>query len=65
MENIEIELTDEEEKATHYCQDFCPIYQGITDYNTGLKRKHKIYCTPNMCKRIVNTYVLNMRENNI
>ncbi|MBQ4523507.1 MAG: hypothetical protein IJA10_11240 [Lachnospiraceae bacterium] len=53
-------LTEEEEKLTTYCEDFCPIYQAITDYN----RWHRptVSCPSVMCERIVESYVLNRRS---
>ena len=29
----EVILTEEEEKLTKYCEDFCPISNVITEYN--------------------------------
>ena len=29
----EVILTEEEEKLTRYCEDFCPISNAITEYN--------------------------------
>ena len=53
-------LTEEEEKLTKYCKDFCPIHYAIEQYNKG--NRHIISCSNEMCDRITNTFVLNLRE---
>jgi hypothetical protein len=52
-------LTENEEKITHYCEDFCPICNAIAEYN----RTHynNICCTTEMCNQIVQTYTSNKR----
>ena len=55
-------LTENEEKITHYCEDFCPICNAIAEYN----RTHynNIYCTTEMCEQIQKVYILNNRSQN-
>lgn len=52
-------LTKKEEKITTHCEDFCPIYQSLKEYNAT--NRHKICCPTEMCKRVTETYVLNQR----
>lgn len=53
-------LTEEEDKLTKYCKDFCPIYYAIEQYNKG--NTHIICCSNEMCDIITDTYILNLRE---
>ena len=53
-------LTEEEEKITTYCEDFCPIYDAIIQYNKGTK--HIIHCPSKMCEVITESYVLDRRD---
>lgn len=57
-------LTEDEEKITHYCEDFCPIYNAITEYNNT--HYNHIYCTTEteMCKQMQKVYILNNRTQN-
>lgn len=62
-ENISLEkliLTKKENKDTHYCENFCPIYESITQYNNS--HFHKIACPSRMCEVVTTSYVLNKRE---
>lgn len=59
----QIALTEQEEQLTQYCEDFCPIYGAITDYNTSYT--HKIFCPKEMCASITKAYILNKRETNL
>lgn len=56
----QVTLTEQEEKLTQYCEDFCPIYHAITNYNTS--HTHKIFCPKEMCNNITNAYILNRKE---
>ena len=58
MENLI--LTKEEESLTKNCEDFCPIYEAIRQYNAC--HTHKICCATTMCKNVTEAYVLNKRE---
>ena len=59
----DVKLTDEEDKLTKYCIDFCPIYHSIEEYNSHpYNREHHIMCTSEMCDVMQRTYILNRRE---
>lgn len=53
-------LTEEEEKITHYCEDFCPLYYAIEAFN----KKHFscIICSTEMCKKATNAFILDRRK---
>ena len=53
-------FTKEEEALTKSCEDFCPIYEAIRQYNNC--HTHNIYCATEMCKNISIAYALNRRE---
>ena len=53
-------LTEEEEKHTKYCEDFCPIHDAITQYNVC--NKQIVSCPSEMCEAITECYVLNRRD---
>lgn len=59
-------LTEEEEKLTKHCEDFCPIYQAIHDYNMASYKYDNMHtaisCTSEMCNKIIKVYVLRRRE---
>lgn len=55
-----MELTEKEDELTRYCEDFCPIYKAITDYN--MSHKPSIYCPTEMCERVTEAYVLYLRK---
>lgn len=48
-----------------YCEDYCPIYEAIRQYNNNNANTHKIYCTTDMCKNITDAYELNRRKDDI
>lgn len=52
-------LTEEEEKAVHYCENFCPVHYALMEYN-GCHRP-PIFCPSEMCERTTEAYVLYMR----
>ena len=43
-----------------YCNDFCPIANEITRYNRT--HPHGIFCTTDMCEKIMDAYILNRNE---
>ena len=49
-----------EDEITKYCEDFCPIYDSIKEYNES--NLHKIFCNTEFCKHITETYNLNRKE---
>ena len=53
-------LTEEEEKITHYCKDFCPLCYAIEEFN----RTHlsSIFCSTEMCKKATNAFILDRRK---
>ena len=55
-----VEFTEKEKELTRYCEDFCPIYQAITDYNNS--HRPIISCTSEMCEKMSEAYVLHLRE---
>lgn len=55
-----VELTKKEEKIIRYCEDFCPLYQSLCDYN--LYHRHTISCDTKMCEKVAEAYILNLRE---
>ena len=55
-------LTEEEEKRVKYCEDFCPIYDSIRDYNQ--RNNPPISCTSDMCTGIISSYILGKRASN-
>lgn len=54
------QITEKEEEITKYCEDFCPIYQALLNYN--ISHKHIICCGTDMCKKVEEAYILNFRE---
>ena len=56
-------LTKKEDKMTRYCENFCPIYRAITDYNNS--HAHIIFCSSDMCTNITRAYALNEREKEV
>ena len=48
-----------DKKEYCYCEDYCPIYQVIDNYNWS--HKEKIYCTEDMCLYLTETVRKNMR----
>lgn len=55
----ELILTKEEDESTRYCDDFCPIYDAIKQYNKN--HLHIIYCPEEMCDEVIKEYILNKR----
>ena len=55
-----LSLTKEDDENTKYCEDFCPIHDSIREYNAV--HEYKICCTTEMCKKIIEAYVLNLRK---
>lgn len=55
-----VELTKKEEDSTRYCEDFCPLYQALYDYN--LCHRYIISCDIKMCEKVKEAYILNLRE---
>lgn len=55
----EITLTEKEKKMTRYCEDFCPIYEPIRQFNCT--HNHRIFCNTEFCAHIINVYILNVR----
>lgn len=55
-----VELTKKEEESIRYCEDFCPLYQSLYDYN--LYHMYTISCDTKMCERVKEAYILNLRE---
>ena len=55
-----VEFTEKEKELTRYCDDFCPIYQAITDYNKS--HRPTISCASEMCEKITEAYVLHLRK---
>ena len=53
-------LTEDEDKITHYCEDFCPIYYKIKEYNRN--HEYNILCPNEMCDRITSAYIMNRRK---
>lgn len=53
-------LTEEEEKITHYCEDFCPLYEAIRDFNRN--KFSTITCATEMCTNVVNAFILDRRQ---
>lgn len=43
-----------------YCDDFCPIAYSIRKYNR--LHPHNIYCSTEMCEKIMDAYILNRNE---
>lgn len=43
-----------------YCDDYCPIAYSIRQYNS--LHSHNIYCTTDMCEKIMDAYILNRNE---
>lgn len=56
-------LTKKEDKMTRYCENFCPIYRAIIDYNNS--HAHIIFCSSDMCTNITRAYALNEREKEV
>lgn len=54
-------LTEEEDKFLKYCEDFCPIYSAIEQFNR--RNKHNIYCRTEMCEAVKEAYIPNKRDN--
>ena len=48
---------------TRYCENFCPIYRAIIDYNNS--HAHIIFCSSDMCTNITRAYALNEREKEV
>ena len=55
-----VTLTKEEDKITKYCEDFCPIYYEIKEYNNN--HEYNILCPNEMCDRITSAYIMNRRK---
>lgn len=55
-------LTEEEERLTKYCEDFCPIYSAIEEHNSY--SRHIIACPTEMCTAVTKSYILDRRERN-
>lgn len=51
--------TEEEEKSSEHCVDWCPIYDAIELYNGS--HFHRIHCTTEMCQNMLKTHLLNER----
>ena len=43
-----------------YCENFCPIYSAIRQYNIG--HGHTISCSQEMCEEIVSVVMKNDEE---
>ena len=48
---------NENEDKKQYCDDFCPIYASIREYNNT--HENKIFCTTDMCKNVTEAYEAN------
>lgn len=55
-----MQLTKEEENLTRYCEDFCPIYNAIKDYNAS--HKPIISCPTEMCNKVAEAYIAHLRN---
>ena len=62
----ELVLTEEEERLFKYCEDFCPIYYDIKNFNScsyEYDNMHTtLYCPSEMCDKITKVCVLRRRE---
>ena len=48
------------EKLSRYCEEFCPIYKVIEEYNSS--NEHNIYCNTEMCKHIREVCAMNLEK---
>lgn len=59
-------LTKEEDELTTYCEDFCPIYYAVKNYNSDSYKYRNTHitlsCPAEMCEDVTKTYVLRRRE---
>lgn len=55
-----VKLTKKEEESIRYCEDFCPLYQSLCNYN--LSHRYTISCDTKMCEKVTEAYILNLRE---
>lgn len=54
------DLISRSEEKKMYCEDFCPIYNAIRDYNAS--HGFPIFCATKMCENITDAYMLNHKE---